>query len=81
MSNMRAKFVVASVERFGTSEKLKFQAVAKSGSYPADGTDEDNTFAKWTPQAACEVHVTNPALLGKFEPGKKYYVDFTPAEA
>jgi len=79
MTKMRAKFQVASVERFGTSEKLKFHAVAKSGAYPEDGSDEDNTFAKWSPSASCEIHVTNPALHGKFEPGKKYYVDFTPA--
>jgi len=83
MADMRAKFQVCSVEHFGSgehkSEKVKFTAVAKSGGYPADGSDEDNTFAKWTPSATCEVHINNPALLGKFEPGKKYYVDFTEA--
>jgi len=80
MTAMRAKFQVSSVEKFATSEKVKFNAVGKSSSYPADGSDEDNTFAKFTPSASCEVSIANPELFGKFEPGQKYYVDFTPAE-
>lgn len=80
MTSMRAKFVVSSVERFGTSERLKFNAVCKSGPYPQDGSDEDNTFAKFSPSAECSIHVTNPDLLGKFNPGQKFYVDFTPAD-
>ena len=79
MPTMRAKFVVTSVERFPSSEKLKFTAFSKSGGYPEDGSDEDNTYAKYSPQASCEIYVANPALFGKFEPGKKYYVDFTEA--
>ena len=78
-TTMRAKFQVGSVERFGGSEKVKFHAVAKSTAYPADGSDEDNTYAKFTPSANCEILITNPALLGQFEPLQKFYVDFTPA--
>lgn len=80
MTTMRAKFQVASVDRFpGGTEKVKFHAVAKSEPYPADGSDDDNTYAKWSPAASCEIHIANPALWGKFEPGQKFYVDFTPA--
>lgn len=77
-TTMRAKFVVASVERFNGSEKLKFNAVGRSSAYPADGSDEDNTYARFTPLAQCELHVNNPDLQGKFNPGDKFYVDFTP---
>lgn len=78
---MRAKFVVSQVIKHeGGSEKVNFNAVAKSGAYPADGSDEDNTFAKWTPSAQCSIQITNPALQGKFEEGQKFYVDFTPAQ-
>lgn len=78
MTTMRAKFVVANVDVFPDgSEKLKFNAVSKSGGYPADGSDEDNTFAKWSPAASCEIYVSNPALWGQFKPGDKFYVDFT----
>lgn len=63
-----------------TSETLHFHGVAKSGSYPADGSDEDNTFAKWSPSINLTIQVMNPALFGQFEPGQKMYVDFTPAD-
>ena len=87
MTTMRAKMQVSAVfphrhpETGETqSEMLHFCGVSKSGSYPADGSDEDNTFAKWTPSVNLQMLVTNPALFGKLEPGSKFYVDFTPAD-
>lgn len=75
---MRAKLYVSSVQRFENCERLKFHAVGKSN-YPQDGADENNTYATWTPSASLEMTVTNPALLGKFNEGDTFYVDFTPA--
>jgi hypothetical protein len=80
MTTMRAKFVIASVEKFSGGEKVKFTAVGRSGAYPEDGSDEDNTYAKYSPSASCEIYIANPALHSKFEPGQKFYVDFTPAQ-
>lgn len=85
MSAMRAKFQLNSIQQFGdgkqiTGEKLSFSAVGKPCGYPADGSDEDNTYAKFSPSASCEIHVANPTLFGKFVPGEKYYVDFIKAE-
>lgn len=80
-TSMRAKFVVSTIVRANGVEKLTFNAVAKSSAYPADGSDEDNTFAKFSPSATCEITVMNPALFGQFNPGDKFYVDFTPATA
>lgn len=78
--NMRAKFVVSHVVKHeGGSETVNFNAVAKPGGYPADGSDEDNTYAKWSPSASCSIHIMNPALHGQFEAGQKFYVDFHPA--
>lgn len=74
---MRAKMKISSVEKFVSSERLRFSAVSKSTSYPSDGTDEDNTFAKWTPSADLTMTINNPTLLNKFEPGQLFYVDFT----
>lgn len=79
-TTMRAKMALTSVTRGQAYEILRFNAVAKSSGYPADGTDEDNTFAKFSPTATLEIHVANPALIGRFNPGEKYYVDFSPAE-
>ena len=78
MANMRAKFVVQSVEVFSGAEKVNFYAVSKS-QYGADGLDEDNTYAHYSPSANCSIHIANPALHGTFKPGQKYYVDFTEA--
>ena len=86
MSEMRAKMQVTGVEQFnaedGTllSERISFFAVAKAAGYPDDGSDEDNTYAKFTPNAHMNITVANPALFGTFLPGEKYYLDFTKAE-
>lgn len=82
MTAMRAKLVIDKVTRHSeTSESLSFRAVGKSESYPADGSDENNTFAMWTPSASLSMSITNPALIGKFNEGEEYYVDFSLAEA
>ncbi len=84
MSNqrtMRAKMKVLEVKKTEHGETLKMAPVCKDGGYPADGTDEDNSFAKWSPSGELTLHVTNPDLFGQLNPGEKYYVDFTKAEA
>lgn len=79
--SMRAKLRVGSVVPSGEGEIVQFHAVSKSDGYPADGSDENNTYAKWSPQADFTLNVQNPALLGKHVPGAEFYVDFTPAAA
>jgi len=79
MPIMRAKMRVDSVHVFETVQTLKMFPVSKSGAYPADGIDEDNTFAKWSPSGELTLSITNPELHGKFKPGQKFYVDFTEA--
>ena len=81
---MRAKVRVGSVipfqsEGVTTNERVVFHGVAKTGSYPADGSDENNTFAKFSPSVMFDMQIANPALIGKFEPGQTFYCDFTPA--
>lgn len=81
MTTMRAKMKVSGITQYGnpvSSEALAFTAVA-ANEYPADGSDENNTFAKWTPSAGLTMSITNPALLGQFKIGDTYYLDFTPA--
>jgi len=78
MANMRAKVQLNRIEQFQTSERLHFNAVGAK-SYPPDGSDEDNTYAKFSPQAEFSIMITNLALLGQFKVGEKYYVDFTQA--
>lgn len=81
MSDMRAKMKVARVEKIAEEvEILHFHPVAAS-QYPQDGSDENNTYAKFSPSGRLELTVTNPALIGKFAEGETYYLDFTKAEA
>lgn len=61
------------------TEALKLFGVAKSGAYPEDGSDENNSFARWTPSVSFDMHIANPALVGTFEVGDTFYVDFIPA--
>lgn len=77
---MRAKLKVSEVTLGENCDIVKMRAVCKDGAYPADGYDEDNTFAKFSPTAELSIQICNPALLGKFRPGQKVYVDFTPAD-
>jgi hypothetical protein len=77
---MRAKMKVADMSITETSDRVHMLAVSKPEGYPADGSDEDNTFALWTPQGELTITINNPALLGKLRPGKKLYLDFYEAD-
>lgn len=79
MTNMRAKMKVMRVERGIGFDVLIFACVpAKSYEGTQDGVHEDNTFSRYSPTGEFKIHVTNPALLGKFQPGDTYYFDATP---
>lgn len=88
---MRAKMRITDIKRYPepttkqlvegvvpetTQENLTFHAVSKNGSYPADGSDEDNSYARFSPAGAMTLTVANPALLGKFAIGDTFYLDF-----
>lgn len=86
MTTMRAKLQVGFVhehfygpDKSKSLETLQMHAVAAS-KYPPDGSDEDNTFAKFSPGANLSINIANPALWEQFKVGDKFYVDFTPAE-
>lgn len=80
-TRMRAKVRVIGIEPHGDpviTEKLTFAFPAKDGGYPADGSDEDQQFAKFSPGGSLSLTVANPALLGKFKGGDTFYLDFVP---
>lgn len=74
---MRAKLKISNLTRHENSLQLHFRAVC-ANQYPSDGSDENNTFARWTPQAVLSMSITNPILLDSFTLGQEFYVDFTP---
>lgn len=79
MADMRAKVRLNNIQHNYGSETLTFNPVAKN-SYDKGGLDEDNSFAQYTPSGQFIMSVANPALLGKFQVGETYYVDFTKVE-
>lgn len=86
--SMRAKFRIHSVtppsvevdpsQATAPAQTVKMYPVSKSAAYPADGSDEDNTYAKWSPSGSLELTIVNPALSNAFKEGDTFYVDFTP---
>lgn len=40
---------------------------------------EDQRYAKYTPSGELKIQVDNPAVI--FEPGRAYYLDFTPVDS
>lgn len=82
--NTRCKVHVETVKlMLGGNEEVQMRAVGGSKvskGYPPDGSDEDNTYAKFSPMADFRLVITNPSLLGQFKPGQKYYIDMTLAE-
>lgn len=79
MSKMRAKFSISKIEKFTSSEIIHFNAVCPPA-FDENGLSEDSTFSKFTPTASAAINITNPALIGQFKAGEKYYVDFTLAD-
>ncbi|MBN8960588.1 MAG: hypothetical protein J0H71_05605 [Rhizobiales bacterium] len=79
MGAMRAKMKINHIEkRFEGQETLYFNPVCAS-KYPEDGSDENNTYARFSPSGMLSLTVANPALLGMFAEGEEYYLDFTRA--
>jgi len=70
---VRAKFKCVSVTNSDTEGgKRYFFDAAVEG-------EENKSWSKWTPSGRLEVTITNPDAQ-KFEAGKCYYLDFSPAE-
>jgi hypothetical protein len=44
------------------------------------GSEENKSFAKFTPQGNLRLVIENEALFGHFQPGDNFYVDLTKAE-
>jgi hypothetical protein len=75
---MRAKVRITSIAAGEAYETLTFNFPSKDGGYPADGSDEDQQFAKFSPSGQLSLTIANPNLLGKFEIGDTFYLDFKP---
>lgn len=74
MKSVKAKFKCDSVEHFKESKKAKFSPVM---GYHGENAD----FTKLTPSGYLEIYISDETPAAEmFEPGKDYYLEFTPAE-
>ncbi|GIH26050.1 hypothetical protein Aph01nite_43600 [Acrocarpospora phusangensis] len=73
--SVRAKFRCRSVETYGPNAQ---QRTYRFGAVADDGIPENQRYARYTPIGELSISVDNPDVV--FEPGKCYYLDFTPAE-
>lgn len=78
---MRAKVRVNKVEIDDYAERVTMNPIGRSTPYPEDGSDENNSYSRWTPDGSIVLLISNPNLHGKIRPGQEYYVDFTLAQA
>ncbi len=78
MPKARCKFRVQEVTRMGSGGNM--ERIKLSAEY--DPNDPDDTkFAEATPQGTLDFHLSNPALVGTFNPGEVYYLDLIPVDA
>lgn len=77
MKTVRAKFEVYSSTNYGNGDKeIVAQAVMGNGS------EENKSFAKYTPNGKLVMTIgSGTEAQDFFTPGKKFYLDFTEAEA
>jgi hypothetical protein len=81
---VRAKFAVNSIERFNTSVYADGKSTIKECqniklSAVCGNSDENKQFFASTPSGQLQLGTVNVEAAAKFELGKEYYIDFTPA--
>ncbi len=80
---VRAKFWVKEIKHAHQGPPNAVYADVKLapcyGAYPGGDSEENKSFAKYTPSGEITLGITNPDAIGFFELGKAYYIDFTPA--
>ncbi|WP_406168863.1 hypothetical protein [Streptomyces sp. NBC_00996] len=94
MATVRAKFRCHSVEQSSSEPTPVLRYLPGGGTEPTEemswprtyrfhalydtSIPEDVRYAKATPSGQLSIAVDNPTVV--FEPGKSYYLDFTPAD-
>lgn len=81
--SVRCKLYVTSLETFSSPPKtgiVKMSAVYKNKpNVNGNACLENHVFGQYTPNATLQMNIQNPDAFAQFEPGKEFYVDFSPA--
>lgn len=80
MSEVRAKFRCQAIQHLTTSSPGDVAAHLTFFPVYEDGSGQNASWSKYTPNGKLEMTITNPAAIEAFELGKAYFLDFTPAE-
>jgi len=72
MPTVRAKFKVTEKVLTESGQRIKLNVVTS-------GSEENKEFFKWTPYGQLEMGTVNDEAANKFEVGKEYFIDFSPA--
>lgn len=79
MSQVRAKMRVMAITPFHSGNPN--EQIAEVRLHPVYADDGPNkSWSKATPSGEIRMTITNPEAVSFFEPGKEYFVDFTPAD-
>jgi len=70
---VRAKFVVQGITPESEGSTIILHPVV-------GGSPENDSFFKYTPAGCISLSTVNESAVEQFEPGKEFYVDFTPVE-
>lgn len=70
---VRAKFKVEEVVHGTNGHAVKLSPVSS-------GSAENEQFFKWTPWGEIKIGTINADAAAQFEPGRQFYVDFSPAD-
>ena len=74
MKTVRAKFAVSYIAKQPDGSAVVNMTAVTSG------CEENKSFSEYTPSGSIQMTISNGKPAQElFEPGKEYYVDFTPA--
>lgn len=76
---LRCKMSVTEVTRVINADGSTRQERVVLWAVTSSGSDENKSFAKWTPSAEFKISIDNPSAFGQLSQGHEYYVDFIPA--
>jgi hypothetical protein len=80
VKQVRAKMKCYAVDRMKDGKPDTTCAEIRMMAVYDDGDPTNKSWSQATPSASVTMFVTNPAAIEAFEPGKNYFVDFTPAD-
>ncbi|KAA0686021.1 hypothetical protein DTW90_34615 [Neorhizobium sp. P12A] len=76
---VRAKFRVMNIDAAQNADPNNvFVTIRMIPVWEHDGVNK--AWSKATPSGELKISITNPAAIDKFDLGKEYFLDFTPAE-